>query len=302
MPVNNIDWDDLRYFLAAAESGSLSAAAKRLDSNQPTVGRHIDSLEAALGIKLFQRHAQGLSLTDEGQLVLVYSQNMEQGISGIHRLLSTTEETARGRVRIALPEGLCVEVLVPRLNVFYRRHPGIQLELNVSPRSANLLRCEADIALRLYRPDQADLVVKKLATMHMGLYASQPYIDARGKPDTLEQLRDHDFIAYGDELADLAENRWLLENTYESRGVLYSNSTSTRLQATRLGLGLSVQPELFAAADTTLVQLLVEEPVPHHDVWLVYHHDLRATQRVRVVADFLIDLFNGSDSQSLNSV
>src|SRR4030065_1929416 len=147
--MNNLNRADRPYFLAAAESGSLSAAANRLHSNQPTVGRHIDALEAALGLRLFQRHKKGLTLTHECAWVLEQAQLMQSGGQRIHRMVEGDFEQLRGSVRLALPEGLSNVVLIPRLDAFYRQYPNLRLMLNVSSRTANLTRGEAEIAVRL---------------------------------------------------------------------------------------------------------------------------------------------------------
>lgn len=289
--MNNINWDDFRYFLAAAESGSLSAAAKRLRSNQPTIGRHIDALEAALGLKLFQRHKKGLTLTQEGAWVLEQSELMQSGVHNIQRMVEGDYQQLRGSVRLALPEGLCNEILIPRLDDFYRRYPNLRLILNVSSRTANLTRGEADIAIRLFRPKETDLVTRQLTDMAMGLYAGHKYLQTHEPPVTLSDLIRHRIIGYGDELAGLPENQWLLDHVPKDDWVLQSDSTSSRLRATVCGLGISIQPCLFANANPALIQLLDHVSLPAHKVWITYHRDLRHILRIRVTVEFLIALF-----------
>jgi DNA-binding transcriptional LysR family regulator len=284
--MNNLNWDGLRYFIAAAEGGSLTAAAKTVGSNQPTVGRYIDALEAELGSKLFQRSVKGLALTEEGTDLLEHCREIQSLIVRIERTVCG-EEAISGTVRLALPEGLCLEVLVPRLPQFYHDYPDIKLILNVSSNTANLTRGEADIAVRLFRPAETNLVARKLGEMSMGLYASRSYIDTFGHPAQVDELAQHRLITYGDQLATLSENRWLLEHASPASQVLCSDSTAARLKATLAGVGISVQPHLFSRSNPELVPLLESVTLTGHEMWLVYHNDLRQVARVRAVVDFI---------------
>lgn len=289
--MHDFSWDDLRYFLAVAERGSLSAAAKQLESNQPTVGRHITALETALGTRLFQRTRTGLALTQEGTELLEHAQRVHDGIANISRLAGGAQEQPQGSVRIALPEGLCHDLVMPHLPDFYRQYPLIRLILQVSSRSANLTRGEADVALRLFRPKEANLVVRKLGVMEMQLAVGTDYLARRAAPQTEEELREHFVIAYGDELTGLRENQWLLERASPERVVLQSDSTTTRLAATEAGLGISIQPRMSVQRSQKLRPILEQSMLPTHPIWLVYHQDLKDIHRVRVVIDFLCALF-----------
>lgn len=292
--MNNLNWDELRYFLAAAESGSLTAAAKMLGSKQPTVGRHIDSLEAELGLKLFQRSVKGIRLTEEGSQLLEHCHEIHAHIVRIERTL-TDERVIRGTVRLALPEGLCLEVITPSLNNFYTAYPEIRLLLNVSSNTSDLTRGEADIALRLFRPNESNLVVKQIGTMDMGLYATQHYLDRFGYPSRIEELAHHRVITYGDRLSTMPENLKLLEYTSQDYQVLSSDSTSARLRATLSGVGISVQPRIFEQTNPQLVRVLDNFTLPGHEMWLVYHSDLRQLTRIRAVSDFIVSTMAVAD-------
>lgn len=285
--MHGMDWDDFRYFLAAAETGSLSSAAKRLGSSQPTVGRRIDVLEAALGIKLFQRSVNGLMLTEEGAFVIEHAQAMFSATEKIRRNTGQGDRMAIGTVRLALPEGLCIEVLAPALPLFFREHPGIHLILNVSSNAANLTRGEADIAVRLFRPKESNLVTRRLGKMTLGLFASSSYLKAHGRPTSLQSLKQHRIIAYGDQLAALPENRWLLHHSTSAACILSSDNTISRLHATAAGVGISIQPRLLCRRKPDLVQLLKNVKLPHHEVWIAYHNDIRHLARIRTVVDFI---------------
>jgi DNA-binding transcriptional LysR family regulator len=297
--MNDVNWDDFRYFLAAAELGSLSAAARRLYSNQPTVGRHIDTLEATLGLKLFQRHKRGLTLTNEGAWVLEQSQLMHSGVQNIQRMIEGDYQQLQGSVRLALPEGLCNEVMIPQLESFYQQYPNLRLILNVSARTANLTRGEADIAIRLFRPKESDLVTRQLTRMEMGLYASHEYLQIHGQPESVSDLLRHRVISYGDELAGLPENRWLLDYTAPGNRVPQSDSTTSRLKATVCGLGISIQPCMLANTNPGLIRVLAGASLATHEIWITYHQDLRHVLRIRVTVDFLNMLFisNAAASQ-----
>jgi len=285
--MNNTNWDCFRYFIAAAECGSLTGAAKQLGSNQPTVGRQIDALECALGIKLFQRSVKGLILTEEGAFVFEQSQLIQSVVDKIQRSHQGNDEDIRGTVRVALPEGICMEALTPLLPSFYSDYPKINLILNVSSNTANLTRGEADIAVRLFRPQESNLVAKYLGRMTMGLFASSAYLKTYGYPVTSSELKHHRIITYGDQLSTLAENQWLVKHSASTSSILSSHNTIARLKATVAGVGISVQPQLFCRMNPELVPVLEDTKLPDHEVWIAYHNDLRHLARIRAVVGFI---------------
>jgi DNA-binding transcriptional LysR family regulator len=287
--MNSINWDGFRYFVAAAEAGSLSAAANALSSNQSTVGRNIDALEAALAVKLFQRSVKGLRLTEEGQAVFEQAQTMQCTVLKIQRMVQGGEATARGTVRLSLPEGLGLEVLIPMLDDFYQQYPEVKLVFNVSATTANLTQGEADVAVRLFRPEESDLVVKCLGEMRLGLYAAKSYEKKYGLPKQLRDVRKHRVVTYGEHLSILPENQWLLDHSEETKRILCSDSTATRFRAAVSGVGISVQPEVLAKTSAELIRLFRSVRLPAHKVWLVYHQDVRHISRIRAVVDFISD-------------
>jgi len=285
--MNNINWDGLRYFLAAAEAGSLSAAAKTLNSNQPTIGRHIDALETTLGVKLFQRSVKGISLTEQGHAVFEQAGKIQRSVVKIQRVVEGDEDHASGTVRLSLPEGLGQELLIPALDKFYKAYPDVKLIFNVSATTANLTQSEADVAVRLFQPEESDLVIKHLGEMKMGLYASKKYEKNHGLPNRLKDLRQHKVITYGDHLSILPENQWLLNHTDEALRILRSDSTVTRFKAATSGVGISIQPVVLSRIDKNLIRLFKAANLPAHKVWMVYHKDLRNMSRIRAVVDFI---------------
>lgn len=291
--MNSINWDGFRYFLAVAESGSLSAAARVMGSNQPTVGRYVDALETDLGVKLFQRSVKGLLLTQEGRLVYEQSKAIHHSVVKIQRLSQDGADELSGTVRLSLPEGLAYEILVPSLEEFYRQYPEVNLVLDISSATANLTRGDADVALRLFRPDELDLVAKYLGEMKMGLYATSGYKKKYGLPLKINDLKNFRVIAYGDQLSQLPENDWLLENTDQALHVFNSDSTQARLKATLASAGISIQPDMIAGLYPELIRVFETIEIPGHKIWLVYHNDLRSVARVRAVIDFLSEKITG---------
>lgn len=290
--MNNVDWDDIRYFLAAAHSGSLSAASRLLGSNQPTVGRRIASLEQSLGLRLFRRHRQGLALTDDGLRILESAMAMDAAAAGLQRAGPCADAELRGTVRIAAPEGLAVWLLAPALADLARTHPELDLVLQPSTASADLARGEADIAVRLYRPKAGDLVVHRLREMGFGLYASAKYLQRHGVPTSVAALNEHRLIAYGEQLSEHAENRWLVSLVANGRWVFKSDNTATRIATTEAGTGIAVLPHLLAAQFPSLQRILPDQEAPTRTIWLVVHRDLRHVARVRTVMEFLADVIN----------
>ncbi len=289
--MNSLDWDNLRYFLAAARTLSLSAASRALNSNQPTVGRRIDALEAQLGVRLFQRHSAGLTLTDDGRRLLAAAGAMEEGVAGVFRAVNHDSDGMAGTVRISAPEGLGIGVLAPRLPELYARYPLLDIMLEASAARADLKRGGADVALRLFRPEDGDVVSRRLCDMGFGMYASQGYLARSGVPQALDALPRHAFIAYGDELRGQPENAWLEELIAPGRAVFRSDSTMARLGALRAGVGIAVMPHLLMAQHSTCVRVLPQYQAPARTLWLAVHGDLRHVPRVRTVMDFIDALF-----------
>lgn len=291
--MNNLNWDNIRYFLAAARTQSLSAASRALGGNQPTVGRRIDALEAQLGLRLFQRHSGGLTLTEEGRRLLAAAELMEEGAADVRRASQCNDEALAGTVRISAPEGLGVCVLAPRLPELYRRYPLLDIVLEPASASADLKRGQADVALRLFRPDADDLVSRRLGEMGFGLYASNDYLTQHGMPQSAAELPQHAFVAYGDGLQELQENLWLGELMGRGRCLLRSDNTLARLAALAAGTGIGVMPHLLMAGQPGCMRVLPELEAPGRTLWLVVHGDLRHVARMRATLDFIEEVFRG---------
>lgn len=289
--MNGFDWDDIRYFLAAAQHGSLSAAARVLAANQPTVGRRISSLENRLGLKLFQRHAQGLTLTEDGERILRAAETMAESALKVHHIANGETVGLSGSVRIAAPEGLGVLLITPALQRFRSHYPHIRYSLEASARPADMLHGESDVAVRLFRPTAPDLVVRQLGFLPLSFYASATYVAQYGQPQDMADLNGHQLIAYGDSLRHMEENQWMEQQFPDSRIIFTSDSTLSRLAAIESGLGIGLLPDCLAYQRSELIRLDLAMEIPRQEVWLVVHKDLRSIERIRLMMNFILELF-----------
>lgn len=285
--MNKVDWDDIRFFLAVARTGSLAAASRHLGSHQPTVGRRIDGLEKRLGVRLFQRHAQGLTLTEEGQRIMQAAESMDEAAATLQRASGFDRDS----VRIAAPSGLAVHVIAAKLPQLYERFPNLDVVLQPSVSSADLTHGEADVAVRLYRPTAGELVVRRAGNMGLGLYGSPTYLQQHGTPQSTADLPQHCFIGYGEQLRHLEESCWLESITKGARYLLRSDDTHTRLAAAESGVGLAVLPHVLVQRSSQLQRILETEDAPPKTIWLVVHRDLRHMARIRAVFDWLDEVF-----------
>ena len=287
--MNIKSWHFLRVFLVVAETGSLSAAGKVLGSNQPTLGRQISQLEEELEVKLFHRHAKGFTLTDEGKLILKEAQVMQRAADKIKITLQGKEQKISGEVCLSLPEGMLNELLLPQLPHLLDRHPNLSLQLNVSSTAANLHRGESDIAIRLFRPKQESLIIKKLGDLPLGFFASVSYVASMELES--QKGKSPQIITYGEQLSNQRENQILIHEFPHSVCRLRSDSYRLRTEATRMGMGISVMPIDFASRHSDLVQIFQSIPLTSYEVYLVYHQHLRDTPKIRVLIDLLAEFF-----------
>lgn len=285
-----LDWTALRDFLAVAEAGSLSAAAKRLRVSQPTVSRRIAALETDLEARLFNRTPRGLELTEAGETILEHARRMDQEALAVARAATGTDSGLEGTVRLSATEGIGVEWLTRELSAFRDAYPGIRVELLIDNAAANLLRREADIAVRLFRPQQADLIARRVGHHVLGLFAAAEYLARRGTPARVEELAAHDIVGYDESIGHVAQAKWLLRHVSAEQLVFRSNSLLSQLQATRAGIGIGTHSALIGNRDPGLVRVLPEIDVTRQDIWLVTHPDLRRSARIRAMFDFLAEL------------
>jgi len=206
-PARNLNWSSLKDFLAVAECGSLSEAARRYGVSQPTLTRRIAALESSLGAELFRRSPRGLELTEAGEAVVEPARQMEREAQALELAVSGRDRALAGTVRITATEGLAVEWLTPALADFREQHPRIDLEIIVRNTALNVLRREADIAIRLGRPQQMELVTRRVGELVLGLYASRAYLEELGTPRTRDELAEHRGVAFDEVYVYTAVNR-----------------------------------------------------------------------------------------------
>ncbi len=285
-----LSWDDLKYFLAMAEYGSLSATAPKLNVSQPTLSRRLTALEETVGAELFSRTRNGLELTSLGEQLIDHIRHMSDDVHAIERLITGRDEALKGSVVVSAIEIIGAEWLVKCIRPFRDQFPGITVEVKVENNTADLLRREADIAMRMFRPEQNDLIAKKTVTMNYGFYASRDYIERKGKPETISNLKDHDIILPHDEMLAYT-------NTYSRKTMLNGNSSAFRSNnmlalstAVREGYGIGAYSCFLASQDKNLIRLFNDYVVFSADIWLVSHADLKRSARIRAMFDFLNDM------------
>lgn len=277
-----MNWDDLRYVLSVSRLGSFARAGKALGVDHTTVARRVETAERALSMKLFTRSTSGLSLTPDAERLLASLRGVEDAVHAFERVASTREQELEGPLRVTSPETFGVTYLAPRLAEFGRSHPKLRLALMPGGTVLDLGRREAEVAVRFFRSKPQELVVRRVADLAYGLYASAPYLRAR--PFT-GKLDDHRLLATppGD---GSVESRWL-ERLAPRAVPVFISELSTALQAAAAShAGIAVLPRYLGDADAGLQRLVVAN-APSEPVWLTVHRDLKDAPRVRSLLDFL---------------
>jgi DNA-binding transcriptional LysR family regulator len=281
------DWHLIRSFLAALDAGSLLGAARKLNTSQPTLGRHIAELESQLGLVLFERTGRGLIATAAALQLADSARAMEAGALQLARSVSGSQSRLSGTVRITASQPVACYVMPPILAAMRRELPDIQVELEASNTVSNLLRREADIALRMVRPEQATLVAKKIGSVCVGVYASIDYLVRRGTPLKPTDLLAHDLIGY-DKIEDILRGfRGFGYPVSREAFALRSDDLIVQWQAVRAGLGLGFLADYMVRADPGVQRVLPAMQLPELPMWLTVHREIRTSPRIRAVFDFL---------------
>jgi DNA-binding transcriptional LysR family regulator len=292
-PTRSLKWSFLKDFLTVAECGSLSAAARRLGVSQPTLTRRMAALEESLHAEIFRRSPRGLELTEAGEAMLEPARQMEQGAQAVELAVSGRDLTLAGLVRITATDGLAVEWLTPTLAEFRARQPRIDFEIITRIAAMDVLRREADIAIRLGRPRQAELVARRVGELVLGLYGSRAYLEEHGMPRTHADLADHCGVAF-DEGDVYTGSGGVLDRLFGAARIVYRANTLTgQLAAIRAGFGIGGQACFIAKRDANLLRVLPEMEV-RLEIWLVTHPGLRRSARIRAVYDFLAERLTAS--------
>jgi len=288
-----MDWDKLRIFHAVASAGSFTHAGQMLTLSQSAVSRQISALEEEITTPLFQRHARGLTLTDEGEMLYAAVSDVLNRLAQAEEALKNVREAPRGALKITSSHGIGTYWLVPRMDDFLKEYPEVEVHLVMEDRELDLAQREADIAIRMRAPVQADLIQRKLFTVHYHMYATNAYLEKNGTPKTLDEIADHTIVAYGETAApEIREINWLLEQTRRRLGgkgrTIRINNVTGILCATESGLGIAAVPDYVAADRPHLIRVLPDVPGPSFDVHLVYADALRQSKRVAAFRDFLV--------------
>lgn len=286
-----LDWDDLRYFLAVHRGGTLARAASALEINATTVGRRLTALEERVSARLFDRTPDGYVITAAGRGLLVRAERMEEEALALEREVLGADQRLAGRVRVTATEMIGTRFIMPQLPKLAARHPEIAIDLECSNRYVSLTRREADIALRLARPREENVVTRRLSDIPLALYASHAYVEARGLPEDPERsLRGHAVLMFADARAFRVENSWLEPRIDGALIALRSDSVSALFAATLAGAGIGLLPCAVADRDQGLVRLDTQTSPEPRVIWQTVHEDLQKSARVRAVMDFLAEI------------
>jgi DNA-binding transcriptional LysR family regulator len=288
-PAFAVDWEQQRAFLAVLETGSLSAAARDLKLAQPTVRRRIEDLEAQVGAALFTRSPAGLTPTATARQLGDHARTMAAAAKAFTRAASAEAGSAAGTVRITASEVVSIELLPDILAPLQRAHPGLVLELWVSNRNEDLLRREADVAVRMSPPLQSALLARRIGPVPVGLHARSDFLEAHGRPTTLEDVRRLPFIGFEREtpVVELLRARGLEVRREDFS--FRSDSDLAQLAAIRAGLGVGACQVGVAARDSRLERVLADSFQFDLETWVVMHEDLKGVRRVRLVFDALVE-------------
>lgn len=278
------DWEDLRYFLALARHGSLSAAARTLKVSHATVARRVASLEAALQAPLFDRRADGYAPTARGRRIEALARTMEDAAQASADM-AVVDAGLSGLVRLTMAGSMAERFVADRLSDFHKQHPRIDLEIVVESRVISLSRREADIAVRFGRPKDSDLVARRLSSVAFSFYASRGYAKTLGKNPSPAM------IGFDDESNFIADAAWLNREFPQARFIVRTNSQATQAAAARAGLGIAQLPLHVGGDDPRLVPVKLAKNPPDREIWMLLRKDVARLPRVRAVADYLVAVF-----------
>lgn len=284
-----MNWDFYRYFLVTARSGSLKVAAKKLKVNQTTVGRNITALEEELGIRLFERRSDGFLITTAGQRILNSMQEVEDKINAAELVLAGKDEKPEGLVKLAMPGAFANQWLIPRLGPFIEKYSGVNLEFVTGPSLVNLTRREADLALRLVEPKQAELMVRRIGSMNLLIYGHKKLFEKSVYPRKIEDLERFSFIGLTPESTSKPELNLLKEIEGSIKVKVRSAAWSSVYAAIENGLGIGILPTFMGKNNSDLIPVLkhLTASIP---LWMVYHPDLKHAARIRMTIDFILEL------------
>jgi DNA-binding transcriptional LysR family regulator len=288
-----VDWDKLRIFQAAADAGSFTHAGEALGLSQSAVSRQVSALEHDLETPLFHRHARGLILTEQGEMLLRTVRDVMLKLSAVKTRLSDSRDKPHGELRVTTTLGIGTNWLTPKLGEFLELYPEIQLKLILSDEELDLSMREADVALRMREPVQPDLIRRRLFTMHFHAYASVDYLKRHGQPRTMEDLDQHRILSYIGDIPNFMNAINQLptagrEPRKPRAAAMTVNNMTALLRAVENGVGIAILPDYIIREDSGVVRLLPQADMPELDCYLVYPEEMKAVARVQVFRDFLV--------------
>ncbi len=288
-----MDWDKVRIFFAAAEAGSFTHAGTALGLSQSAVSRQVSALEAELKIPLFHRHARGLILTEQGELLFRTAREVLQKLEQTRAKLSDSREKPNGELKITANVGLGTHWLTPRLGEFLDLYPEISTQIILTDDELDLAMREADVALRLRQPVQGDLIQRKLFTVHFHAYASAEYLKRFGQLKSVDGLSEHRLLKFGGTLPPhLLDLNWHItagRSAREPRPAAFTvNNLTALIRSCQRGFGIAILPDYLVEPDSGLTQLLTSEQMPELDCYLVYAEEMKGVARVQVFRDFIV--------------
>ncbi|PCD77920.1 LysR family transcriptional regulator [Pseudothioclava arenosa] len=284
-----MDWDKLRIFHAVADAGSLTHAGESLHLSQSAVSRQIRALEEALGTTLFHRHARGLILTEQGELLFDATSAMAKKLDSAAARIRDSEEEVYGHLRVTTTVGFGTLWLAPRLTKLYERYPDLKIDLMLEERVLDLPMREADVAIRMKEPAQADLVRKRLLNIRMRFYATPSYLERMGRPNSLEELRGHRLICQSPDTAQVSEGARLVQQAmaHDLPSTLTVNNYFGVLQGVLNHLGIGILPDYLTVDHPGIERVLPEIESGEVPVFLAYPEELRSSRRVTAFRDFI---------------
>jgi DNA-binding transcriptional LysR family regulator len=288
-----MDWDKLRIFHAVAEAGSFTHAGESLNLSQSAVSRQISALEESLNVSLFHRHARGLILTEQGELLYRTAHEVFAKLAMAEAQLSESKDRPKGQLKVTTTVALGSTWLTPRMGEFLDVYPDVTVDLLLDDRELDLSMREADVAIRMAPPRQPELIQRHLMTVHLNIYAAPAYIKRYGLPKTVEELDNHKVIVYGEATRPPVPDTNILmrlgaKGDERRRPSLTVNNVYAIQRAAEAGLGLAALPEFMVQGSSNLVRVLPEVEGPRIDAYFVYPEELRNSKRIQVFRDFLL--------------
>ncbi len=287
--VADMDWDKLRIFHAVADAGSLTHAGDKLNLSQSAVSRQIRALEESLGTTLFHRHARGLILTEQGELLFEATTAMAKRLEAAEARIKDSEEEVFGHLRVTTTLAFGTLWLAPRLSALYEKYPDLKIDLKLEERVLDLPMREADVAIRMKEPSQADLIRKRLMAVRLRVYASRDYLDRAGVPQALPDLAHHRLISQSPDSPQVSAGARMVQMLLEQepQSTLTVNNYFGVLQGVLNDLGIGVLPDYLTEEFPDLVRVLPEFESAEVPVFLAYPEELRHSRRIAAFRDFV---------------